>query len=911
MKRLTLILLFLPLLVAAQLIEVHHPSPGVAGMVSNIGVNEYGPNMFRYSLNVNVTNSPGKVGPRFGLKTYGNNNAKLFGAYGYYEPVTQTKNVVGVEIHGSLAIGLLAYSDTFATAVQTNDVGGTLFPWRNAHHDWTQHRGFLIHADGETSPFLFTTRGGFKMSDSLADSAGLADTLGYLPRTLPLSMEAPGQLRPIVADSAYGSDGLRGKYQYALSFWQWKCEGGFTPDSLRTDPNGADSAVFVSQPGITSVPVYPDNQAVIITLFDNYPTVKSDTNDAECLTPLDSTVAWLLRRKIDGQNAWRILDTVYYGDGDTVVYIDSILAEPSLLFPRGALRGGDTTDAGDTVRVPQPGSFTRGFIELTTGGSAAFAGRFAKISADTTATTHYANIDSAYATRYSYFDPITGQESPGGPIWYSKIDTMVADSLFSVPLAKGLSGPTRPSHIRIWQGLKGDSATFYLLFEGRANHFTKRIVDFDTLWFNTGQWSDIDVQAGLDTADITVDTIFDYQIPVDINGDVIVRSAGTFVEGLKIPASDIAKAHDRFYAIGDPEFPNRVYYSRIDTAWSWPAINFYRIDESVSDEFVALEELNGTLYAFKHNSIWFLTEGSAEYEDYWGRTVDADVEWRSLTRGIGAVSRKTIVKQDNTIYFLGPRMSVWTISGSGLQAISDPVANLIDSMFTSAGFFFRGNSLEAASRQARLYSFNRNIVLQNDSAAKFIGYNTFNSTWGLLSFDKTGEVDTGGTLDSAYVPLGSFAYDSSSEINGLGSYSDLLFIDTTTPFAFEFGNSGKDTWTIAPPNYSFHFPMEFELSAGGDGVNMWEVQRIDALLHGAAGSFMKYWIYDGYSPTALAAGSVLISTASDSVYNVSLHVAPHTACKYPFVRLGLTPLIKVYFDDVVFITNKVGALEIQ
>jgi hypothetical protein len=289
--------------------------------------------------------------------------------------------------------------------------------------------------------------------------------------------------------------------------------------------------------------------------------------------------------------------------------------------------------------------------------------------------------ESLYYIAYSYYDPVTGMESPLGPLLACSLTEVSGDSIFARIFGfDNFDTTLNPVNLRVYQTATkttvpgaGDTLVFYGILELRAWDGTATL----------GNWNDDSVAVGLDTSYITTQQYYTYQMLRNGLGKVKVLPPYSY--DLRIPLSDIEYLAGRFWGIGDPDNPNRIYYSETDwlqaglNIFSWYPLAFVEVQELGSDEFLALERAEGfgddMLYAFAHNSIW-LIDDQGNYEAILPPSGTS----------VGAVSAETVVKNGGIVYFISPDMKVWALSGTQLGQISQPVDNYVESVFVSYDF---------------------------------------------------------------------------------------------------------------------------------------------------------------------------------------------------------------------------------
>jgi hypothetical protein len=360
-----------------------------------------------------------------------------------------------------------------------------------------------------------------------------------------------------------------------------------------------------------------------------------------------------------------------------------------------------------------------------------------------------------------------------------------------------------------------------------------------------GNWADDSVVVGLDTSLITVDTIYSYNQFWTLTGDVVVQPPYHY--DLQIPFSDMDRAHFRFYGIGDPLAPNRIYYTPVDTV-SWYVYDYFEIEPG-ADKFIALEQLNDVLYAFKHRTIWFLAGYAAEVETMWGRLTDSEVEVRQLSSHFGALSREAVCKYLEAIYFMSSHGKVMVIDGQGLRELSLPIENRIDTLFPE---------FSDLVDHAHLVGVDDCIKLTNDSSGKVLSFHIPSGTWVREKF-------------TGFVPERAFIYDST---DGGTEYSEIHWGQGTGHFRRQYDDTRFDAAGL------FEWAAEFPVN--GDGFGLWNIQQLSLRQEARSLWWLRYTIYDSDGD----------SLASDSIYQgiggnpfLRWHTLEHDAVMYPFLRL--------------------------
>lgn len=898
---------------SAQLDTIRIPLPGSRGMVSNADPTDIDLSASYYMKNTDIVTTAGVVQKRLPLQALQQTTPVLWGAFGYFERRGQ-KLAIGVTSHGDYSgkIGQFVVSDSFSYDLN-DSLDAQIFPYTDAYHDWTPWENILIHCDGQSTPTAFTTEQGYQMADSLPD------TVTFEPRLISLGLEAPGQLRVGLVNQSGGELTATEGYVYNSAFL--------------IDTTGVQKS---SDMGVPSVPVFPKDQRVILSMFEGF-------------EPGDTTAEILvLRKKLDGQQKWYVTDTLGYKpaaftvglvgsnwrwppapvpyeawthvctvdvdasqwifstDRQSYTYlgvqyndynataqtiVDSINTISGLKDSARAYipRGGHPVTYGSTYFIVQNKSpldtlgvrvddsltaarqsYGRGqqgsFVYIDSIADTTTVDEFDRTKIDTTYrrpgellfladssalpddTFFTVYDDSLYALAIAYYDPPTGIESPVGPILWTKMANFTdgvsgnGDTAWFYHFGLPQVSPDHPSWIRIYQSVRqstragagtgGDTVVLYGIYETRLPPFGA-----DSLVLVLGNWSDSAVVFGMDTASILIDTVYEYQQFFSITGDPVLKIPFEF--NMQIPATDIARVSYRLYAIGDPEFPNRIYYSQPDSAHNWPLTNFIKLDEAVNDELVAIEQdqTKKGMYALKHNSCYHLRGAYALDPDY-------DFTFRMLSETIGAVSRHAVVRYGGDTYFLSPDLKAYVLDG-GVEPreISQPIENWFDTMYST---------YELAAEHARVYVLGDHVLFGSDSSlednvntALPMAYHPKTQTWTLRDYD----------TDQQYKPVGSFQYNASTT-KGFGYYDWLMFRPSLNGHL-----RGENRRSFLGDLDTSYFPFEFETKAVGSGVNQHRIEEILLTVKTASRLWLRYTIYNA-EHDSLVSDSIYLSSGA-------------------------------------------------
>jgi len=379
---------------------------------------------------------------------------------------------------------------------------------------------------------------------------------------------------------------------------------------------------------------------------------------------------------------------------------------------------------------------------------------------------HYAYDDSTYYIAYSYYDPLTGLESPRGPaIAVELVDTVYAgntDTAEFLWVTTGVPAEGRPDWLRLWQTVTnedivgaGDSLVWYGLYDIRHEDTSQSII-----W---GNWTDVHAATGIYPDSIVVATIYDHQLAIDAYGDALAQPP--YKHANQLPYSDIEFCYERYWGVHN----NRVYWTSINDPTDWNPVYFHRVDERVDDKIVAMKVVDGQLYVFKQRSVWLIGGSDPIFDSY----------VIPHLMGVGAVSYNTLCKHRSDVYFLTPDNELWPLRQGEL---SYPVDDFMDSLFMVSDKVTLGE----LEQHARLVPFNNGIKVVNDSTGECMTYWVDPQTWTAEEF-------------SGFIPMGSFYYDSAQGTSGFGT-SHIMWDSDTVALMREFltdtrhDNLGSTEW---------------------------------------------------------------------------------------------------------------------
>jgi len=285
----------------------------------------------------------------------------------------------------------------------------------------------------------------------------------------------------------------------------------------------------------------------------------------------------------------------------------------------------------------------------------------------------------------------------------------------------------------------------------------------------------------------------------------------------------------------------------------------------------------------------FIPGFEAEIETPFGRIVDPNAVVWQISEQYGAVSRASVVKYNDAIYFLTSKKKIMVFDGE-LREISIPVEDRIDSMFAD---------YDAMVNYARLVGQYDALKLTNDSTGDVLSLDLPSQKWGHEEF-------------TLFTPERMFIYDS---VNS--AVSEISFADGIGPFLRQYRDgtrndqAGKISWAA-------------EIPIPGDGLNMYSVNRLNFRMKPRSAWFLRFTVYDADGDSLLS-DSILSTTAAFYKNRRFLRwsLGLHDPTMYPFVRLwgkvddniGDEPPIVVtnLFDieSIVFTVEKTADFEIQ
>ena len=810
--------------------------PGMAGMDAQTDPMDLKDNQAAWLQNLIPSRVYGGLVPRRSLRLLETQSEveRIIGITGYYNSTTGDKLLFGVAIDTADATPIdtiaarFIRSEPFDRTI-TDTVGifdptfdsAFAIPSFSEYYDFEKIRDQLIICDGSNPPWSF------QMDRALVDTTATTtqeffspDTLVEDPYVTTLGLEAPGQLRAVVLGASLdrtkssGNTGgnLSGAYSYKIAY---------TEDSdLDSEYGDADDST--SKSGVPSRVVFPDSQRVLLSLFEGIPAKWEEDS---------TTRALILRQRNGGQ--WYIIDTVEYDAKAHFTYVDNIADNATIeTFVDDTLSmflGSNPNQVYDYP--PAPGTFVR---EDTLHG-----GQRDKLS-PSDATPAICDTSKTYWIAYSYYDPVTGIESRMGPQYkIENTDSMFSANAKAKRFAKCYSKPyERPEWIRCYRSLADDSLIMVALYELRANLMHTDSIAYHRSWMPI--WgTDADWVSGTIT---TEKTNYNYGVvggwwtrreeasPSDDPkgfrcdpfgteyyvlgpltgvvhraitglGNPIIRPP--YIQGSEIVLSDIAYANGRAWGIGDPAFPQRLYFSDYNSINNWSPYNYISVDEDDADELVAVEKVStpggkDMICVFKHYKIFMVTGYDPEH----------DLTIVPLEIGTGVHNKQSIVVDGSNIYFLSSDFRIFRIRGGGRpEELSMPINKELRSMFD----YWYAINPSRHDRSARGIKMVNKACWEDEASEQMFCYDL---KWGIWTCDV---YET--------IPMYSLYYDTvspGSGITGTGfNYDFPRIVDTGNSLLTEIddfaGNEGD----------GFYIPARmYRTPCLGDGEGLWRVNEV-------------------------------------------------------------------------------------
>ncbi len=327
------------------------------------------------------------------------------------------------------------------------------------------------------------------------------------------------------------------------------------------------------------------------------------------------------------------------------------------------------------------------------------------------------------------------------------------------------------------------------------------------------------------------------------SGEEVIRPP--VVNPLVIPFKDMEYSNGRLWGIGDPLYPQRLYYSGFDDAKQMADINdwsvnyYFSMDENENDELVGIEKaesgVEDILYVFKHNRIYVVT----------GTDPQSDMTIQSLTAEYGALNRFCIFKKNNSIFFMDKRHRIYGLANGQAAWISQPIQDYVDSVFAPHDSYIRVYALDNKI----------NFIQTYPQDYRAVSFNELTGTWSVEKYYAN------------VVPAGSFQYDTNRATIGFGNQSWWVFENNTGAAYFWRECTGK--YDSVGGVTIYRFPVKYQTSFVGDGKNLWQIQyvQLTATVDSAQYLVAKVKDQDG---VVRSADSVLVTPDAWRNYTIGL-----------------------------------------
>lgn len=733
---------------SAGWLRQEYDSPGVTGLNTTYDFDALRPTDARALENADLSTRPGAIMNRFGVKTRGDSIGLMLSMAGYYNSEFGDKLLFGVSgssenitiakprsTTDSLSPGnwtiswlylkKIIASDNFRTVMDDTSLNESYNQFGTPRdyvapadrYAWLKIYDQLVLCDGAGVPLSFSSRSSLVsdsfLSTNLPDYGPEVPTDMYRRRVLSLGLEAPGQLRARVTGIPGGPNGA---YQYRYRYF------GFDQDSC-------------GYPGPPSAVVFPDSERVMLDLFESK-AFRYKAGGGVDSSSWGGGFSHIQVERSKNNGVWLRLGDFILSTSDETIFIDSL--------------GDNITDTADNWcptparSVPVPGSFYfHGTYDTTSP-----ATERGNLLASTTL-----ELDS-YWVAYSYYDPINNLESPLGNYFKLKpgecLHTFGTDSVLPV-VVKGVTDVNvRPHYIRIYRSAKNDSTTMFGFVTVPANrpYLDGNSVGYLTMGVPVGWGTDADMAAGLYEGccgDYYGDPNYPNVLLYDETGGPMTRPPFTF--GCEIPFSQLEWFANRAWGIGDPQYPQRLYYSAFDDVGNWNPSGYVSLDEDDDDEIVGMVSGDDDiLYVFKRNKSFAVSGYDPEY----------DLQYSRMSTRHGAVNANCIVKVSPYVYILSGDYNIYRLVSGQVDTVSTQIDASIKEMFGT----YR-NMVD----HARMFRFNESIWLTNDSTGVVYEFHFKEGIW------------TKRTSSSVHRYLGAFAFDTLDNSSGFGMNDDWMYLD--------------------------------------------------------------------------------------------------------------------------------------
>ena len=880
---LIMILSVLFLLGGTILYEMDIPSPGSTGMNSQSDFDAMKQTDSRYSENVDVSLHEGVLERRVAVKRVNDTNRAVYGGAACYDMGLNKRVIVGVLAVNDTAsiysrndttyvdinamgmdsmvfgnaryfksrtghdLGILRASDSFGNLIKINipnDVGTRKVSYcsKSAYHDFTKFGDLLIHADGSGLPSVFSMKN--------YDDSASPDTMMYGGRFIDLSPERPGQPRVRAVDLNTTTK-LNGIYEYCYAIL-WVDADDSLPDFTQIYDTSFHSIIIEAK-----------NKNVLIDGFLDYTFRYADYN----YWNVDKRGSGLIvfRRTLGSVSGHISLDTsiVLASQWKCIAKFFTNTTTVPLIV--------DSGQVDSSLLIVTLGDCTMG-AALSPG---AIYG-YRTISLDTI---HKTDIRFEYPDSFvrsigwSWYDPQTGIESALNTDLVgdsSKIsirsvdssDTIYRNTIWSLPYLSKAKVPT--NWFRVYRSTvksslagAGDKDVLYCIYQIPTDASLHK---WEGSTFTLGAEPDSMLANGFINT-----SLLDQSYAAIGSNDSYLTNAGTpytmdnetynysgeevirppVVNPLVIPFEDMEYSNGRLWGIGDPLYPQRLYYSGFDDAKQTADINdwsvnyYFSMDENENDELVGIEKaesgIEDVLYIFKHNRIYVVT----------GTDPQSDMTIQSLTAEYGALNRFCIFKKNNSIFFMDKRHRIYGLANGQAAWISQPIQDYVDSVFAPHDSYIRVYALDNKI----------NFIQTYPQDYRAVSFNELTGTWSVEKYYAN------------VVPAGSFQYDTNRATVGFGNQSWWIFENDTGAAYFWRECTGK--YDSVGGTTIYRFPVKYQTSFVGDGKNLWQIQyvQLSATVDSAQYLVAKVKDQDG---VVRSADSILVTPDAWRNYTIGL-----------------------------------------
>jgi len=823
------------------------PSPGATGQNTSLDVQELRLTDAKYLLNMNVSRTLGMLVKRDGVHSIGTQIDTLFGVYGYFNSEQRSKRLIGIA-HGFDTINIgdagsvrrketldaswinkLRWSKECGFAPDTMVVGSRwLFPLTRGDYDFCKWRDHLIISDGRNVPLVF-----WSFKDDITTGNTYLNTIRTLhmdksvyPSSQPMCYLAPGQLGVTEINRPFALTNNVAKYRYRYYL-------GNTTTRSRSS--------------IESMPIKLRGNTIVLSGFECKP----------CRVADKDTTWVLIERWLESDGEWRKLDSLHFANTSTydIFYIDTIVNTTTALTTIWDLAKW-SVPASDTI--PQPGTIW------------AFNDASDSLIVDSTSLdgASHLNPDDTVWFAISYYDVWSGQESPLGPLSRRTIAARtIGTDTFGVLMHKGLTVGGRKRLIRVYRSYVGDSTSVFGYVNVSADYLhpspgtTER--PYRRYTVDGGVLDDGDLGGLAECGKIYTATYTGQESNWRFSdgGTVMVRPP--YIQQCQMPFVDVEVFASRLWGVGDPMYPQRLYYSEPDQIYEWSPLNYLSLDEDDNDEAIALlrGQSDKGLFAFKHNKTYLVSGYDPEY----------DLEMNLINDRVGTVNHATVTNWGERVFTFGSDLRLYEVT-AGFKEISEPIRNDIENAFVS---------YRAALDHARLFTFDDDLLLvYYDAGVKeeCFAFDLLSNSWSVREYPDW------------CTPVQSFSYDTSSGTMGFSKYwnwalpgsgKELVKRFTATETSLGYDSIGTRTVSIA----SYQTPFI------GDGNQQWAIMDVQITASATSGSWLIGQIINSRNQT-LATDSIKFGSGSDYRLGFPNHVDKYLSVKLTtsidceYIKLG-------------------------